>query len=310
MPTVTAIIPTYNRAAMLAQALKSALEQTRPPDEIIVVDDGSTDNTAEVVASHGARVRYIRQDNAGAAAARNRGLKESQSEYIAFLDSDDLWTPRKIELQLGFFARTPKADFVFADMANFTGTVMTAEPEIKNPKLHDYLVEHAEHLADLFQWLIIENVVPTPTVMCKRSAVTKVGFFNERLLIAEDLDYWLRAAEVCHWGFLDEVMLFRRRHESNLVSDFTRRNLALIEVLGETQRRPTGHSPKLQRLIAQKINDTHYELGSAFLRTRNYQQARFHLTQVQASSLRKGILAIKRLTAHMMDAIGAGNASA
>lgn len=302
--SVSVVIPTYNRAKFLGEAVTSALGQTRPPDEIIVVDDGSTDATEQMLARFGEKVRYLRQANAGPAAARNHGIRIASGNFIAFLDSDDLWTPDKIARQLAFFGANPRRDFVFADMANFTGPNTVDAPEIKNRELHDYLARHSTHLEDLFSWLLVENVIPTPTVMGRRAAIEKVGRFNESLRIAEDLDYWLRAAEMCEWGFIDAVLLHRRRHESNLISDVTRRNLALLSVLRETAKRPAAQTVKRQELIATKYSAIHYDVGSAYFRARDFRNASHHFDRVQASGMRRVKIAMKRVSARMLTALG------
>src|ERR1051326_9104660 len=97
-PSITAIIAVYNGAELIQRSIDSVLAQTRPADELIVVDDGSTDRTGEIVQSYGSRVRYIRQNNSGVSTARNRAAKEAKSEWIAFLDHDDEWLPQKLEM--------------------------------------------------------------------------------------------------------------------------------------------------------------------------------------------------------------------
>jgi glycosyltransferase involved in cell wall biosynthesis len=288
MPTVTAIIPTYNRAKLLSQALESALCQTRRPDEIIIVDDGSTDDTKRIVEGYGTQVRYFYQNNSGPAAARNRGLRAASGDIIAFLDSDDLWVPKKTEVQLEFLARNPEVGGLFGDMSNFFSAEDSVTAEIKNVELHDYLVAHANDLGDLFEWLIIENVIPTPTVMLRRSVVERIGFFNESLIVAEDLDYWLRAVSACRWGFINEVLLTRRRHDSNLISDSTRRKVSTIEVLSTTGIDLAGSRPRAKLLIEQKVRELHYDLGSKFLRDLDFTRAFTHLKMSQA--LRRNIV--------------------
>ena len=113
--TVSVVIPTFNCAAYLEEALRSVLAQTHPAREIIVVDDGSTDATASVVASFGAAVSYVFQANAGVAAARNAGMARARGDYIAFLDADDYWAPDKLETQLRLMAACPDVDLVCTD---------------------------------------------------------------------------------------------------------------------------------------------------------------------------------------------------
>lgn len=114
--SVSTILPTYNRARLLQRAISSVLAQSSPQDEIIVVDDGSTDNTPEVVAGFGESVKYIQMDNANAGAARNRGLCEAEGDLIAFVDSDDEWLPGKLDLQRSFMAARPDILFAFTDL--------------------------------------------------------------------------------------------------------------------------------------------------------------------------------------------------
>src|SRR5215213_6400356 len=106
---VAAIIPVYNGASQIQRSIESVLAQTRQVDEVIVIDDGSTDQTADVVRSYGDRVRLLQQKNAGVAAARNHGMREARSQWIAFLDHDDAWLPEKIEEQLGALEAKPEA---------------------------------------------------------------------------------------------------------------------------------------------------------------------------------------------------------
>ncbi|HIG17916.1 MAG TPA: glycosyltransferase family 2 protein, partial [Candidatus Handelsmanbacteria bacterium] len=117
LPTIACVIPAYNREGFIGRAVRSALEQVSPPQEIIVVDDGSTDGTGSVVREMGAQVRYIPQENAGGAEARNRGAREANSEWIAFLDSDDYWTPNHLKRVREAIAGTQgRADFYFANI--------------------------------------------------------------------------------------------------------------------------------------------------------------------------------------------------
>src|SRR6266496_3667581 len=115
MKTVSVVIPTYNRACWLGDAICSVLQQSHPALEILVVDDGSTDHTKELCAQFGSRVRHIPQEHAGAAVARNRGLQEVRGEYVAFLDSDDLWEPRKLETHLAVHRALPQVGWSMSD---------------------------------------------------------------------------------------------------------------------------------------------------------------------------------------------------
>src|SRR5687767_14566662 len=114
-PTVSVVIPTYNYGRYVGDAIDSALAQTRPPDEVVVVDDGSTDDTPDRLAAYGDRIRVVRQTNQGLSAARNAGIRAAHGDWVAFLDSDDAFHPRKLELQLGALARRPELRLLATD---------------------------------------------------------------------------------------------------------------------------------------------------------------------------------------------------
>src|SRR5271154_679320 len=117
--TVSVVIPVFNNGPYIADAVKSVLSQTRSPTEIIVVDDGSTDGTAAALQSFRNSIRYVYQNNRGEPAARNRGIRESTGEYVAFLDGDDLWRSTKLELQMDYLQRYPNCALVYTDMSTF-----------------------------------------------------------------------------------------------------------------------------------------------------------------------------------------------
>jgi glycosyltransferase involved in cell wall biosynthesis len=279
MPTVTAVIPTYNRAKYICEALDSILVQSRPVDEIIVVDDGSTDNTFELLKAYGDKILYIRQQNKGPGAARNRGIREARGEYIAFLDSDDLWVKDKTQSQIDFFTRNPQLGVVFGDMANFSDDQENGLPEIKSPQIHDYFVSHASNLEHIIECLIHEDVIPTPTVMIKRECLSKIGQFDERLKIGEDYDYWLRAASICKFGFVNTVLIKRRRHESNLIKDWVYMNQAIVEVLTRFQNSEPNLPTRTKRTLKRKLLNTNYDLGSFYFKRRDFASAAAHLRE-------------------------------
>ena len=192
--TVTAVIPTYNRARLLGRAIESVLGQTRPVDELIVIDDGSTDETREVVARYGDRVRYIFQGNRGVSAARNRGIEEAHSAWIAFLDSDDEWLLNKIELQCGAVQLHPDAALCYASYwwIDIAGTTK---------------LKPCTPVDGLWPAIRMGNLFPPSVVMAQRCALERVGGFNERLRAGEDWDLFIRMAAQYSFVSVDEPLL-------------------------------------------------------------------------------------------------------
>jgi len=186
---VSVIIPTFNRATLVPRAIESVLAQTAAEScDVVVVDDGGRDNTRDVVARYGPRVRYIHQENAGLAAARNTGIRASCGEYVAFVDDDDEWLPDKIARQLDAFSRWPDAVLV-AGCALDRDAAGRLTPRTVPPIPFDRPV-------DLAPALFAENVLIMPTVMVRRRVLQHTGLFWEALRRVEDHHLWTRVA--CH----------------------------------------------------------------------------------------------------------------
>jgi len=298
---ISAIIPTYNRASYIRDAIESVLAQTYPIYEIIVVDDGSTDNTSEIIRLYGDKIRYSWQQNSGPGAARNSGIKAAKGDYIAFLDSDDIWVQNKTKIQMEFVGRHPHLDIVFGDMANFSETEDNNMPEIKNPKIHDYLIAHSSYIEQIFDCLIMVNLIPTPTVICKRACISQIGFFNEKLKIAEDYDFWLRAAaRNCCFGFINAVLVKRRRHDDNLVNDWASMKIAGLDVLNKFEKEMLNLTARTQRTIADKLYLTHYDLGSYYFNKRDFAMALKYLKKGVPKKLINAKWFIKLLVSFIM----------
>jgi glycosyltransferase involved in cell wall biosynthesis len=196
---VTCIIPVYNGERYLGEALESILNQTYGPLEVIVVDDGSTDRTPDVVTSYGSRVAYRRQANAGAPSARNLGIGAASGEWIAFLDADDLWHPEKLSKQLAF--QKAGLDFSVTLIQNFW------IPE---------LAREAELFRDHPRGRPLPGYV-TGTLLAGRSAFERVGSFDGGVRHADSADWFVRARKAgLTGGLLEEVLVRRRIHEGNV----------------------------------------------------------------------------------------------
>jgi glycosyltransferase involved in cell wall biosynthesis len=206
-PLVTVIIPTYNRAHLLSRAIRSVLCQTFQEWELIIVDDGSVDNTEEIVKGFSdPRVRYIRhQANRGESAARNTGIQMARGKYIAFLDSDDEWLPEKLEKQLKIFENSDDEVGVV-----YTGAVFiddeTGKQRIKKPRAKG--------------WIFIEelafNPVGSPSrVMVKRECFDKCGGFDEKMLLP-DWDMWIRLAEQYKFDYVEDPLVRYFEHRGSV----------------------------------------------------------------------------------------------
>ncbi|MBK9120619.1 MAG: glycosyltransferase [Phycisphaerales bacterium] len=196
---VAVVIPTFNRAGLLPRAVDSALAQTAVAQcDIIVVDDGSSDDTPKVAARYGDRIRYVRQANAGLAAARNAGIAATTSEFIAFLDDDDLLMPDSVERRLVAFARWPMAVIIAGRALD-----RTSEGELRPRPLAGVPLEAP---FDFVPHLMEDNFVCVPTVMIRRAAVERVGPFRHGLRRAEDYEMWGRVATCGPGVILDAVL--------------------------------------------------------------------------------------------------------
>ena len=205
LPIVSVIIPTYNRARMLGEAIESVRAQAVHDVEIIVVDSHSTDGTADVIRRAGPGIVHLQQERLGVAAARNLGIQHASAPYIALLDSDDRWLPGKLERQLAFLREHPQTGLVYARMWSY---------HVDRPnerRLDPYVI--ARSFDELLNG---PNAVTTSTVLLRRECLDAVGLFNPALRAAEDHELWLRIAKRFPIAFMDEVMGEYRRHGESI----------------------------------------------------------------------------------------------
>jgi glycosyltransferase involved in cell wall biosynthesis len=182
---VTAVIPTFNCGSLVAQAVESVLAQTVPPSQIIVVDDGSTDDTCSQLTPHLHRIHYILQPNQGVSTARNRGLAEAHNDIVAFLDADDVWHPRKLELQLEAFCRHKELGLLGTEGFDWPTTVFPELPTVPTFPLYGFT----------WRQLVVKSQFVTSTVMIRREVLAQVGTFDTGLRRAEDRDLYIRVAK-------------------------------------------------------------------------------------------------------------------
>lgn len=207
MPKVSVIIPTYNRAELLKQAIASVLAQTYGDFELIIVDDGSTDDTKSVVESIGDnRIKYIWQTNQQRCVARNAGIAAAEGEYLAFLDSDDLWLPKKLELQLAAIEQCP-------DAGASHGRCMRMGPNLEFLHPQELLVSDTEvRCCDVHKTLLVRNYFASQGVVVRRSLVEKTGGFDPALPHGEDWDMWIRLSALTPFCLVNEPVGIYRVH--------------------------------------------------------------------------------------------------
>ncbi len=212
MPRVTVIIPTYNRASLIGEAIDSVLAQSARDIEVIVVDDGSTDGTSDVLDSYGDSIRVIRRPNGGQCAARNTGLERARGEFVAFLDSDDLLLPQKIELQLRGFERFPPVGMVCSRSVRF------ADGHGFDYREHDAgASEAAGEMQDIFEDMLLLKRAPLiHDTLVRRSCFDAAGNFDTRLRVAADHDIWLRVAALYPVALIDATVAAYRQHSSQV----------------------------------------------------------------------------------------------
>ncbi|HSE36866.1 MAG TPA: glycosyltransferase [Blastocatellia bacterium] len=214
MPEVSVIIPTYNSANYVIDAVDSVLNQSFDDLEVLVIDDGSTDETESLLSRYSEPVRYIRQQNGGVAVARNRGISESRGRYVAFLDADDTWLPDKLAVQIGALRAHTGHRFCY--------TAFTLVASDLSPLGIVGSKRQGRALEDL---LLRGNVVGSIcTVLCERSLFEKAGVFDPALSQCADWDMWVRLAAMTEFLYLDRPTVTYRQHGSNMS-----RNAPLLE---------------------------------------------------------------------------------
>ncbi|MEN6474580.1 MAG: glycosyltransferase [Syntrophaceae bacterium] len=205
---VSVIIPVFNAGTYLRLALESVLNQSYQDFEIIAVDDGSTDDSREILASYGKRVTCISQANKGPSAARNTGIHHAKGAFIAFLDADDLWLPTKLEKQIRFLEENPSVDFVYTDfvMIDAGGT-----------PIRDVRLKTITDQQTLVNTMLVHNVMngSNSSSVMKKDCFDRAGYFDETMRGCEDRDMWIRIARTCKVQVLQEPLVHYRFHQSN-----------------------------------------------------------------------------------------------
>ncbi len=265
-PLVSVIIPTYNRASLVCNAINSVIDQTYKNKEIIVVDDGSVDNTKEFLSRYGDKLRYVYKINGGVSSARNVGIKEARGEYVVFLDSDDTLRPEKLERQICFLRQNSDIEAVISDVEFIDSKgVVLRKTSLRSTIPEDgyilpYLISHFETMT---------------TILLKKTVFEDVGYFDISLSTAEDIDMLLRIASKYKIGLIAEpltrVNVDPERHFSLSKTLFTGNRLKVLKKLKD-------YAPDACRIYGERIREAAARVNLAYaedlLWCRYYSKAR------------------------------------
>lgn len=265
---ISVVIPAYNSERLISEAVESVRNQTLSVDEIIVVDNDSTDNTQSVVAKLG--VKLIQEKNRGPAAARNAGIKASRNDWIAFLDSDDLWEKEKIEWQWKAIRRFPKARLISCDAEmivyskreNSKPVNIYSAPEANYAEtvFDDVYIYSSKFTADLFRWVWIIS----SSVTIHREVFNKIGLFNESLHFMEDMEFFCRTLRYFPGATVKKILAFFRRHDHNMTLDFENLEKYDVKLIDEyVVKYPEKYPPGTRDYLVERFKRSFMLKGKA-----------------------------------------------
>jgi glycosyltransferase involved in cell wall biosynthesis len=255
-PAVSVIIPTHNRLVLLREALDSVAAQSFQDFEVIVIDDGSAERIEASIAHHATRPRVIRQRNLGPAAARNRGIEAASADIVAFLDSDDLWLPQKLETFVGYLADHPELQIAYGPMSPIDAD-RTPVPGRTKPCHAGWITEQ----------LFTSSFVHVPAVVARRTLLQAAGGFREDFPVCEDYDLWLRISVDQPFGLVEQPLALRRLHEGRLSKSRMSRNLEVkARMLREFYQSGQANGRLRAEVAAARLAKVHFSAGRAAFR--------------------------------------------
>jgi glycosyltransferase involved in cell wall biosynthesis len=251
-PRVSVVIPTYNSARFLREAIQSVLNQTYSDFEVVIIDDGSTDDTESVVRSFGERVSYVKQPNRGVSAARNQGIRDAKAEYVAFLDSDDIWLPNKLAEQIPLLEQDPELGLVYSDWA------VVPEHGEAEPSFLKKVPGSSGHVFEaLLQW----GFILTSGTVVRRACLDEVGYFDETLSIAQDYDLWLRISYRWKVALVSKSLLIKRNWDGNLSSNFLKTATERIALFKKVLKDFPDITPRHRQLVRHQLSLSYWDVG-------------------------------------------------
>lgn len=268
MPKVSVVIATYNRAHFIKDAVNSILAQTFSDYEIVIVDDGSKDNTKEIVQGYGEKVRYFYQANQGKSAAQNYAVSQSRGEYIALLDDDDIWLPNKLEIQMKGLEENPELGFVCSesDLIDEKGEFIRRWK--RKPS-------NQETFASLYE----ENFIQHSSVVVRKELLNVVGGLDVALKTTEDYDLWLRLAKVCRFRYIDKSLVIYRQHAASKHLNTTQKLKDRVRVVSKPENMThIGFVQKKIRISREYCIHAQYfqDYGKFGMASKNYFKALFY----------------------------------
>jgi glycosyltransferase involved in cell wall biosynthesis len=279
-PLVSVIIPTFNRAAFVREAIASVLAQDYAHLEVIVVDDGSQDDTSGMVRACGPQVTYMPQPHSGVSAARNRGVAAAHGELIAFLDSDDLWLPQKVAAQVALFGQQPQVQACYTDEIWIRRGVRVNPRQI-----------HAKHAGWIFLPSLPRCIISPSSIMLRRVLWERLGGFDEALPACEDYDLWLRMTALVPVALLPERLIVKRGGHADQLSRTTP-VLDQYRIVALEKMLTASLSLQQQQAVLQHL--VHKCRIVALGAQKRHQMARYTLYQAKEHGYRQRLIALER----------------
>jgi glycosyltransferase involved in cell wall biosynthesis len=268
-PRVSVIIPVYNGSRTIAEALDSVFSQTFDAYEVIVINDASQDHPVELLESYGSRIKLVSlMENRGQSAARNLGASLAQGEYLAFLDQDDVWYPRKLERQVGILDQHPEVGLVYSDLDE-----VDEEGHYKTLAVHRFYA--MGHPKPSLVTIVVDDLFILPsTVVCRKCLFEKVGGFDEHLIGYEDDDLWIRMWPVCRFAYLPEALAKWRVHRaSTSESPLMERSRRIFY---QKLMNDFAGDPLMQAVVKRRFYNVYGSRGTQLLRRGEKTRARAH----------------------------------
>ena len=275
-PLVSVVIPAYNCGRFIEEALESVFAQDYPALEVIVVDDGSTDDTREKVMRYGSRVSLVVQRNGGAAAARNEGIRRSRGKYVAFLDGDDFWLPGKLRHQVDHLERHPDIALCCTRW-HVLHPNPSGDYHIASASAADVVHVNPKCSGWIYCELLLDCVVWTSTVLIRRELCERIGGFDEALRRGQDYDYWLRASRLTRVDQLDAPLAVYRMGEAGMAAKAPDTNWELTVIrraLDQWGRTAPDGSTVPRSRVRNRLGRLNYNFGYRQFSTGRYGVAR------------------------------------